>query len=58
MVQFDAGEHVFQLFHRPQNVCTLGGVGFHDLEFFGSQGARFFQNAIFNADFAYVVQLR
>src|SRR5947208_13397636 len=44
VVQFDARQHLLQLFHRPQNVRALGGVSLHDLELFRSQSAGLFQD--------------
>src|SRR6185437_7495454 len=57
VVQFDAGDHFRQLFHRTQDVGALGGVCLHDLVLFRSKGARLLEHAILDADFAYVVQL-
>ena len=55
--KFDTGQHVAQLRNWPEDIRAFGGVGLHDLEFFRSQSARFFQNPIFDADFANVMQL-
>jgi len=57
VMQFNAGEHLAQLRHRAQNIRALGGMRLHDLEFFGSQSAGLFQNAIFDADLADIVEL-
>ena len=40
------------------DVRALGGVRLHDVEFFGSQGARLFQDAVVHADFSDVMQQR
>ena len=58
VMQFDAGEHLSQLSDRAQNVCALGGVRFHHFEFFGGKSSRFLEDAVFDADLAYVVKLR
>ena len=57
VVQFDAGKHLFELRDRAQDVGTLGGVGLHDLEFFRGKRARLFENAVFDADLAHVMQV-
>ena len=57
MVQFNTRDHIFQLRHRPQNICALGGVRLHNLEFFRGQSARFLENAVFNSYFANIMQL-
>ena len=57
VVQFDTRDHLFQLRHRPQNICALGGVRLHDLEFFRGQSAWLFENAVLNSYFADVMQL-
>src|SRR5579863_4078798 len=57
MMQLDAGNHVLQLRHRTQNIGALGGVRFHDVEFFRSKCARLLENAVFDSNFANIVQL-
>src|SRR5882724_1501322 len=57
MVQLNARKHVLQLGHRAQYVRSLGGVRLHDFELFWRQRAWLFEDAIFNADLSYIVQL-
>src|SRR2546421_7037815 len=57
VVKFDAGNHVFQLSHGPENVGAFGGMRLHDVEFFRRERTRLFQDAILDSDFANVVQL-
>ena len=57
MVKLYAGQHLFQLLHRTQNVRALGGMGFHDLVFVRSQGAGLLENTIFDTDLTHIVQL-
>ncbi len=57
MVQLNAWNHIFQLSHGAQDVGALAGVGFHDVEFFGGECARLFQDAVFDPDLAHIVQL-
>ena len=58
VVQFDSRNHFAQRCYRPQDAGALAGVCLHDLELVRSERARLFQNAVFNADLAYIVQLR
>jgi hypothetical protein len=57
VMQFDAGEHFGKLRNRAQDVRTLGRVRLHHLELFFGQGAGLFQDVIFDADLANVVEL-
>ena len=57
VMQLDAGNHVLQLRHRTQDVGALGGVRLHDVEFFRGECARLLEDAVFDANFADIVQL-
>ena len=57
VMQFDTGQHFGQLRDRAQNVGALGGVRLHDLKFFCGERAGLFQDVIFDADLAHVVEL-
>src|ERR1043165_797481 len=50
VMQLDSGQHFTQLLDRAEDVCPLGSVRLHDLEFFRSKGAWFFQDAVFDTD--------
>src|SRR5579872_1925683 len=57
VVQLDAGEHFGKLGDGTQNVGTLRRVRLHHFEFFFGERSWFFQDVIFDADFAHVVEL-
>src|ERR1700676_391359 len=57
VMQLDSWNHVFQLRHRTQDGGALGGMRLHNLELFRSKCTRLLQNAVFNSNFADVVQL-
>ena len=58
MVQFDTGQHFFQLGNRAHDVGAFHSVLLHELEFFGSQSAGLLQDAIIDTNFSDVVQQR
>ena len=55
VMQFDAGNHFFQLRHRTKYVGPFRRVRFHNVEFFGRERARFFQNPVLDSDFAHIM---
>ena len=57
VVEFDAGKHFGELRDRTQNVGALGRVRLHHFKFFFGQSPGLFQDVIFDADFADVVEL-
>src|SRR5579859_3011571 len=58
VVQLDAGQHFLQLGNGAHDVGAFDGVLLHQFEFFRSQSAGFFENAIVDADFSDIVQER
>ena len=58
VMKLNARKHFRQLSYRAQNVGALGGVSLHDFKFFRGKRARLFENAVFDADLAHVVELR
>src|SRR5580692_9581024 len=57
VMQLDSRNHVLQLRYRTQNIGALGGVRFHDVEFFRGECARLLEDAVFDSNFADIVQL-
>src|SRR5450755_4140979 len=57
MVKLNARNHVLQLGDRTKNVCALGGVSLHDVEFFRGKRAWLLEDAILDSNLANIMQL-
>jgi hypothetical protein len=58
VMQFDAGQHFFQLGDGTHDVGAFHRVLLHEVEFFVGELAGLFEDAVIHPDFSHVVQQR